>query len=79
MDKADSLYLIYNAHNMALKKSFGPVHQAIDQQTGYITYMKAKGFDNECTLEENKYNQGSKSEKENAIPTTEVKKEGQAA
>ena len=79
MDKADSLYLIYNAHNMALKKSFGPIHQAIDQQTGYITYMKAKGFDNECTLEENKYKQGSGTEKENAIPTTEVKKEGQAA
>ena len=28
-----------------------------------------------ANLEENKYNQGSKTEKENAIPTTEVKKE----
>jgi hypothetical protein len=75
MEKIDSLYLIYNAHNLALKKSFGPIHQCIDQQTGYANYMKAKGYDNECTLEENKYKQGTKNEKENAIPTTEVKKE----
>lgn len=74
-DKIDSLYLIYNSHNLALKKSFGPVHQCIDQQTGYLNYMKAKGYDNECTLEENKYKQGSKTEKENAIPTNEIKKD----
>lgn len=75
MDKIDSLYLIYNAHNLALKKSYGPVHKCIDEQTGYLNYMKATGYDNECTLEENKYKQGSKTEKENAMPTTEVKKE----
>ncbi len=75
MEKIDSLYLIYNAHNLALKKSFGPIHLCIDQQTGYANYMKAKGYDNECTLEENKYKQGSNTEKENAMPTTEVKKE----
>ena len=75
MEKIDSLYLIYNAHNITLKKSFGQIHQCIDEQTGYANYMKAKGFDNVCTLEENKYNQGSKTEKENAIPTSEVKKE----
>jgi hypothetical protein len=74
-EKIDSLYLIYNAHNIALKKSYGPIVQCIDQQTGYLNYMKAKGYDNECTLEENKYKQGTKNEKENAIPTTEVKKE----
>ena len=74
-DKIDSLYLIYNAHNLALKNSFGPIHQCIDQQTGFLNYMKAKGYDNICTLDENKYNQGSKTEKENAMPTTEVKKE----
>lgn len=78
LEKIDSLYLIYNAHNLALKKSYGPILQCIDQQTGYFNYMKAKGFNNECTLEENKYTQGSGSEKENAIPTTEVKKEQQA-
>ena len=41
----------------------------------FANYMKAKGFDNVCTMEENKYNQGSKTEKENAIPTAPVKKE----
>ena len=74
-DKIESLYLIYNAHNLALKNSFVPIHQCIDQQTGFLNYMKAKGYDNICTLDENKYNQGSKTEKENAMPTTEVKKE----
>lgn len=75
MEKIDSLYLIYNAHNLTLKKSFGPIHQCIDQQTGYLNYMKAKGYDNKCSLDENKYKQGTKNEKEDAIPTTEVKKE----
>lgn len=74
-DKIDSLYLIYNSHNLALKKPYGQVHQCIDLQTGYLNYMKAKGYDNICTLDENSYNQGSKTEKENAMPTTEVKKE----
>jgi len=78
-DKIDSLYLIYNSHNLALKKAYGPIHQCIDRQTGYLTYQKAKGFDNECSLEENKYNQGTKNEKEDAMPTTEVKKEKTAA
>lgn len=74
-DKIDSLYLIYNSHNLALKKGFGNIHKCIDEQTGYLNYMKAKGYDNECTLDENNYKQGSKTEKENAIPTTEVKKD----
>jgi hypothetical protein len=75
MEKIDSLHLIYNEHNLTLKKHIGQVHQCIDEQTGYISLMKAKGFDNSCTLEENKYTQGSKTEKENVMPTTEIKKD----
>jgi hypothetical protein len=73
MENIDSLHLIYNEHNLTLKKHIGQVHQCIDEQTGYLNLMKSKGFDNSCTLEENKYTQGSKTVKEDVMPTTEIK------
>ncbi len=75
MENIDSLHLIYNEHNLTLKKHIGQVHQCIDEQTGYIDIMKQKGFDNSCTLEENKYMQGSKTVKEDVMVTTEIKKD----
>ena len=42
-DKADSLYFIYKPHNLFLKKYYEPIHQSIDIQAGFKSYMKAKG------------------------------------
>ncbi len=71
----DTLYLMYNSHNIMLKKMYGPIANTLDKQTGYLNYMKAKGYDNNPA--DNKYTQGTKEEKDKAMPTTELeKKEG---
>ncbi|MCW3092356.1 MAG: hypothetical protein JWP81_3425 [Ferruginibacter sp.] len=69
VDKIDSLYLIYNSHNMALEAPHGEILKCIDQQTGYMAYKKSKGFDYNNDY---KYVLVSKEEKEKAIPTQEV-------
>ena len=71
-DKIDTLYLAYNSHNLMLAKVPGPVAQCIDTQTGYLSFMKSKGYDNECTMEANKYKQGGKEIKPDALPTQPV-------
>ena len=68
----DSMYFIYNSHNLMLKKMYGPIANCLDSQTGYKSYMKAKGFDNEVSLADNKYKQGAKEEKQNVMPAEEV-------
>ena len=45
--KTDSLYFIYNAHNIALKKMYDAMQFTLDQQTGYVTFKHQKGYDNE--------------------------------
>lgn len=68
----DTLYFIYNSQNLALKKMYGPIANCLATVTGYTSYMKAKGFDNEVTLAENKYKQGTKEEKQNVMPAEEL-------
>jgi hypothetical protein len=68
----DSLYFIFNSHNLLLKKMYGPIANYVDRQTGYLDYMKSKGFDNEYTLTDNSYKQGSKDTKNNVLPAQEV-------
>ncbi len=68
----DSLYFIYNSHNLILKKMYGPIANCVDRQTGYFDYMKSKGYDNECTISENSYKQGSKETKSNVMPAQEL-------
>lgn len=68
----DSLYFVYNSHNLVLKKMYGPIANCLDKQTGYITYMKSKGFDNEYSLTDNTYKQGAKEQKTNVMPAEEM-------
>ncbi len=68
----DTLYLMYNSHNIMLKKMYGPIANCVDTQTGYLNYMKAKGYDNKPN--DNTYTQANKEEKDKAMPTTELEK-----
>jgi hypothetical protein len=70
--REDTMYFVYNAHNLALKKMYGPVANYLDEQTGYLEYMKAKGFNNETSLAENQYKQGSSEPKSNVMPAKEL-------
>jgi hypothetical protein len=51
---------------------WGPVANYLDEQTGYLDYMKAKGFSNETSLAENQYKQGSAEPKSNVMPAKEL-------
>lgn len=64
---ANSLYFIYNAHNLMLKKPYGFILNTIDRETGYYDYMQNAGFTNVCNLEKNEY-RGSGAVKENIQP-----------
>jgi hypothetical protein len=47
----DSLYFIYNQHNLTLKKMWGPVAACIDRQTGYMDFKRSLGFDAQVTAD----------------------------
>lgn len=68
----DTLYFIFNQHNLVLKKMYGPVANYIDQQTGYAQYMASRGYVNTVTLQENKYAEGKDEPKENVMPAKEL-------
>lgn len=55
---ANSLYFIYNAHNLMLKKPYGFILNTIDKETGYFDYMQNAGYTNVCNLEKNEYQGG---------------------
>jgi hypothetical protein len=69
----DTMYFTFNAHNLALKKMYGPIANCLDQQTGYFEYMQAKGFNNEYTIADNNYKQGSSEPKTNVLPAKELR------
>lgn len=68
----DTLYFIFNQHNLVLKKMYGPVANYIDTQTGYAQYMTARGYENSVTLNEHKYTEGKTEPKENVMPAKEL-------
>lgn len=51
----NSLYFIYNSHNLILKKAYGPVLNVIDSETGYLDYMESMGNTHFFNLEQNEY------------------------
>ncbi|MCH5688631.1 hypothetical protein LWM68_32900 [Niabella sp. W65] len=61
---ANSLYFIYNAHNLMLKKPYGFILNTIDKETGYFDYMQNAGYTNVCNLE--------KMSTRGAVPLTEI-------
>lgn len=71
---ANSLYFIYNSHNVLLKKPWGEIMNTIDKETGYLDAMKAQGFDNITNLEKNEY-QGGGAQKENVQAAVAVEEE----
>lgn len=64
---ANSLYFIYNSHNVLLKKPWGQIMNTIDKETGYLEAMRAQGFDNKFNLEDNDYSGGG-AQKDNVQP-----------
>lgn len=56
---ANSLYFIYNSHNLILKKPYGEILNTIDKETGYLEVMESNGYTNFYNLEKNEYQGGS--------------------
>lgn len=75
---ANSLYFIYNAHNLMLKKPYGFILNAIDKETGYFDYMQNAGYSNVCNIEKNEY-QGNGSASPNIQPAKVLEGEEQNA
>lgn len=75
---ANSLYFIYNSHNLMLKKPYGEILNTIDKETGYLDYMRSLGYTNFYNLEKNEY-QGNGSQKDNVQPAKVLEKEEQSA
>lgn len=74
---ANSLYFIYNGHNIMLKKPYGEILNTIDKETGYLDYMRSQGYTNFYNLEKNEY-QGNGSQKDNVQPAKVLEKDEQS-
>ncbi|HTN45471.1 MAG TPA: hypothetical protein VL098_03930 [Flavipsychrobacter sp.] len=74
-EKADSLYLIYNSHNLMLSKCWGDVWHCIDEQTGILAYKESQGFRNTYNTNENRYERQGDTEIANNVPTQRVREE----
>lgn len=66
----DTMYLIYNVHNLTLKKPHGELLKCIDQQTGYMSWMQNKGYD--YTGDYKYVQSGQTPVQEKAMPATEI-------
>jgi hypothetical protein len=75
---ANSLYFIYNSHNLFLKKPWGDILNTVDQETGFLDAMKSQGFENVVNLEQNEY-RGNGMQKDNIQPARAAKKAEPAA
>lgn len=72
-DTLNSLYFIYNSHNLVLKQMHPTVRQLIDQQTGLDAFMKGRGY--EFDLAGNNWVRKTAQEKENVKPVQPLEKE----
>lgn len=75
---ANSLYFIYNGHNIMLGKTYGEILNTIDKETGYLDYMQSIGYTNFYNLEKNEY-QGKGSPQNNLQPVQVLEEEEQGA
>ncbi|SDD98685.1 hypothetical protein [Niabella drilacis] len=69
----NSLYFIYNSHNLMLKKAYGPVLNAIDSETGYLDYMESTGNTHFFNLEQNEYRSAGAGPSQQAAPAVRKK------
>jgi len=70
-DQLNSLYFIYNSHNLMLKDMYSDIRMAIDNQTTLDLYMKSKNF--EYDRVNNIYVKKGDAEKENVKPVEPAK------
>ena len=70
-EQLNSLYFIYNSHNLMLKDMNPEIRQCIDTQTGVMQYMRDKGYDYDRV--KNDYVQKGENEKKNVKPVEPVK------
>ena len=71
---ANSLYFIYNSHNLILKKPYGQILNTIDRETGYLDTMGSMGFSNTYDVQENRYS-GKGEQKGNEQPVIMMPRE----
>jgi len=69
----NSLYFIYNSHNLILKKAYGPVLNTIDSETGYLDYMESTGNTHFFNLEQNEYRPAGAGQSQQAVPAVRKK------
>jgi hypothetical protein len=69
-EQLNSLYFIYNSHNLMLKEMNSEIRQRIDTQTGVMQHKLGQGY--EYNRAEDKYVQKGQSEKKNVAPVEAV-------
>ncbi|MBC7829320.1 MAG: hypothetical protein H7122_16345 [Chitinophagaceae bacterium] len=69
-EQLNSLYFIYNSHNLMLKEMNAEIRQSIDTQTGVMQYKLDHGYDYDRI--QNEYVKKGESEKKNVKPVEAV-------
>jgi hypothetical protein len=71
--RADTLYLMYNSHNLVIKSMSEHMAFELDTQMGYVNYMHQKGYGNTfLSSGKNSYEKESEREIKNVLPTKEL-------
>lgn len=69
----DTLYLIFNVHNVVINSFVDDVQYILDQQTGYIDYMQKGGCENQFTATgKNTYNPPAPKDSEDTMNTKKL-------
>lgn len=76
-DSLNSLYFIYNSHNLVLKQMHPTVRQLIDQQTGLDIFMQGRGY--EFDVANNNWVRKTAQEKENVKAVQPIEEKEPAA
>jgi hypothetical protein len=72
-EQLNSLYFVYNSHNLMLKELNAQIRETIDTQTGLKTKMEQTGFQFDSL--KNDYVQTGSGEEKNVLTTKEVEEE----
>lgn len=76
-EELNSLYFIYNSHNLMLKEFNAAIRETIDKQTGLKTKMEQTGY--QFDVLKNDYVQTGNAEEKNVLATKELEEEETAA
>lgn len=74
-EKYNSLYFIYNSHNIMLSTCWGDIAHSIDEQTGIVSYKAGQGYVNSYNTDENTYTRQGDEEITNTVPAKKVTEE----